>query len=105
MLRCVVCGAKQVCSVPITVSVVDAAADVLGVALVAVAGVGLALDDLRAAALAVRPVAALAGSLALVLAVVAVVVLVVSESGGGEERQAVRHDEEQLLGRGSHPCC
>ncbi len=87
MLRCGVCGEKQVCSVPITVSVVDAAADVLGVALVAVAVVGLALDDLRAAALAVGVVAALARPIFVVL------LLVVGHGSGHENEAQGQHEE------------
>ncbi len=80
-------------SVPVAVSVEDTTADVLGVALVAVAVVGLAVDDLRAAALAVGPVAALARPL-----VVAVLVVVVAVGHGrdGENSEAEGHYEEQL---------
>ncbi len=79
-------------SVPFAVSVEDTTADVLGVALVAVAVVGLAVDDLGAAALAVGPVAALARPLVAVL----VVVVAVGHGRDGENSEAEGHNEEQL---------
>ncbi len=89
--------------VPIFVGVEDAAVQVARVALVVVAVVGLALEDLRAAALAVGPVTALAGTLevlvalgVVVVAAVVVVLVVVSESRHGEQGQAQSHDEQQL---------
>jgi hypothetical protein len=80
--------------VPVAISVEDTTADILGVALVAVAVVGLAVDDLRAAALAVGPVPALARSP--VVLVVVPVVVIVRQRTGGEHGQAEGHDEEQL---------